>query len=688
MPRSTLRRSLDPIAIAGCAALWALWALWAQPAHAALPAATGITWNVTPQQIADHCKQRIAEATARIKTLDEQPAGAGFGKGLLPIESAVADLSDALAAEAVLGQIAVTKDVRDAATKCSEDLADFGVKVGADPAILAFATTARDEVTATADRALVQRYVEAGRRSGAGLDAAKRKQATALFERLSKVQIAFQRELSEETPTIAITHDEATSLPPSFVATLKAKGSGYVVPVNESTALPFMKNEASSAARKRYRVAYDSRGGPANVKRLAEAVALRDRLAHLLGFKTWADYQLDTKMAKTPARAMALLAQVDEALLPKAREEVAVLAAMKRDGGDKAPMASWDYLYFENQLQKSKYAVDEEAVRRYFPVQKVIAAVFQIYEHLLGVRFEEIKPADAWAPDVLEYSITDVASGKAVGWFYLDLYPRAGKYEHFAMFPLRAGRVLPSGEVQKPVSAIIGNWPLAEPGKPALLTHDDVITFFHEFGHLMHNSLSTAPYETIFGANVRQDFVEAPSQMLENWMWQPSVLKQVSSEVDTGQPLPDELIRKMIEAKHVDDGVRWSRQVFYGTYDMTLHSSGAHVDPTRLWFDLSRKLLVFPAIPGTLPEAGFGHLVGGYDAGYYGYLWSLVYGQDMFSEFAKGGVDSAEVGMRYRKDILEPGGSIEPDVMLHNFLGRDVSYEPFYEYVGIKKLAP
>jgi thimet oligopeptidase len=320
-------------------------------------------------------------------------------------------------------------------------------------------------------------------------------------------------------------------------------------------------------------------------------------------------------------------------------------------------------------------------VRQYFPVEKVIAGVFGIYEKLLAVHFDELRPAIAWAPGVTEYSITDNATGAAIGWFFVDLYPRDGKYEHTAMFPIRAGRAIPGG-VQRPVSAIIGNWPPGEPGKQALLSHDDVITFFHEFGHLMHQSLSRAPYETLYGTNVRRDFVEAPSQMLENWMWQPSILKEISSSVTTGRPLPDGLIQKMIAAKHVADGMNWSAQAFYASYDMRLHSAGAKVEPTALWFKLEKELTPLAGVPGTIPEAGFGHLMGGYDAGYYGYLWSRVYAQDMFSVFEKGGLESPVVGMRYRKDILERGGLVEPDVLLHDFLGREVQYEPFYKYIG------
>jgi len=326
------------------------------------------------------------------------------------------------------------------------------------------------------------------------------------------------------------------------------------VPVNESTYEQYMLAESSGAARKRFVTAYNMRGGVKNVERLQQAVAARDELAHLLGYSSWAAFQLDAKMAKTPERVETLLTTISTKLLPKADSEVATLGAFKNGEGSPGPMQRWDYAYWENKLVEKKYAVNDRLVREYFPVDHVIASVFNIYQTLLGVTFAQIPQADAWASGVTEYSITDTASGKPIGWFYLDLYPRPGKYDHFANFPIRPGRVLPDGTYQKPVSAIVGNWPVAAPGKPALLSHEDVIVFFHEFGHLMHSTLSIAPYETLYGTSVRPDFVEAPSQMLENFMWQPSILKMVSSNYKTGAPLPDDLIEKMIALKHVDDG--------------------------------------------------------------------------------------------------------------------------------------
>jgi thimet oligopeptidase len=651
---------------------------------APLPADTGIAWNLTAAQVTVSCKQEIERAQKTIDSLDARANRDSRSALLEDIERATADMSDALAAQVLLMNVSVDKDVRKASAKCGDDVNAFGVKLSADSAIYAIAKDAMKSAAKPADRRLAELYVESGRRTGAGLPAAQRAQVTKLFDRLNSLQTQFRRALAEDKTSIAINPKEAASLPTDFLKTLKATPAGHEVNVNESTITQFLSNEQSAAARDRYYTAYNNRGGQENVVRLADAVALRTRIAHLLGFKTWAAYQLDAKMAKTPERVLALLDKVDSVSLPKARAEVAVLAAMKKADGDQTPFVSADYYFYENRLEKTKYDVDEEALRQYFPVGKVISSVFGIYQKLLGVHFEEIKPAMSWAPGVTEYSISDAASGMPIGWFFVDLYPRQGKFEHFATFGIRAGRVMPTG-IQRPVSAIIGNWPVGEPGKPALLSHADVVTLFHEFGHLMHQTLSRAPYETLFGTNVRQDFVEAPSQMLENWMWQPSILKEVSSNVVTGKPLPDALIDKIIAAKHLADGYFYSGQAFLAMYDMRLHSATTQLDPTKLWFDLKPQLTALPPEPGTIPEASVGHFMGGYDAGYYGYLWSLVYAQDMFSVFQKGGLEDPATGMRYRKDILEQGALVEPEVLLHQFLGRDVSYEPFYKYIGVQR---
>lgn len=649
-----------------------------------LGADTGIRWDLTPSELTEACRSALAGARASIKEIDARASGSvPFADGLGAVEKVEADLGEALSAPTNLSQFAVSKEVRDASTACSDDYAALGVELAADPAIYLLAQSAAAQATMPEDQQLAKIYIESGRRAAAGLDPATRAEITKLFDELNSLQITFERDIAEDRTEIELNAKEEASLTPALTSTLKAGEHGKRLAVNEATVGPFMENQSSPSARRRFASAYARRGGATNVERLAKAVALRQQLARLLGFPSWATYQTDVKMAKTPERAGTLVVQVDQTLLPKARAEIKTLAALKGASGDATPFARWDYAYYEHQLEKTRYAVDNELIRQYFPVDKVVPSVLDIYARLLGVRFEPVAPAMAWAPGVSEYAIYDASGGEGIGWFFLDLYPREGKYGHFASFPLRAGRVLADGSHRKPVVAIVGNWPTPQPGKPTLLSHREVIVFFHEFGHAMHATLSKTHYATLAGTNVRQDFVEAPSQMLENWMWQPEILRKVSSHIGSGEPLPEELIHKMLAAKHVADGITWTTQAFYAYYDLQLNSVSGTVDPTALWFALRRKMTPLQEIPSTYPEASFGHLMGGYDAGYYGYLWSKVYAQDMFSKFMQEGLDNPAIGMRYRSEILVPGGAAEPDLLVERFLGRKLSFKPFYEELGI-----
>ena len=379
-------------------------------------------------------------------------------------------------------------------------------------------------------------------------------------------------------------------------------------------------------------------------------------------------------------RVEGFLAQIDGAILPKARQERDEDAALAKADG-KTAFDQWDQTYYENQLRKTKYAVDQNEIKQYFPVQHVVDSVLSIYQELLGVKFTRAN-VPVWQPQVLAYDVADTASGKPLGRFYLDLFPRPGKYDHFANFPAIARRVLPDGTVRLAEGAIVGNWPQPAPGKPALLQHGDVEVFFHEFGHNMALMLANEPYETLTNG-FRQDFVEAPSQMLENWAWDPAILKRVSSNVTTGQPLPDALIQKMIAARYVHYALQTTQQILYATVDMQYHTQKPPVDTTAVWAATVAQTTPNAYVPGTHPQSEFGHLMGGYDAGYYGYLWSKVYAQDMFSRFKSQGLTSPAAGAAYRNDILAPARLQEPDAEVRAFLGRPMNPNAFYQELGI-----
>ncbi len=643
-----------------------------QAAAAAGP--TPVNWNLTKDQIASSCKSAIGQAQNRLNAVLALHGRRTFGNTVLSLENLSSDLNDSTVADQFLFNVTTDSGVQQASLNCNNDESSFFTDLTASPQLYAALSAAVRSNTATNvyQRKLASIWLDTLKRSGAGLPSARRLEFVRLSKELTDLQNTFAQNLGNDATTVTITAAQAAMLPQGFVG-------GLVVPVNESTVTPFMQNETDESARQAYYIAYNNREAAANTPLLERAIAVRDRLAHLLGYETWAAYQVSNRTAKTPQRIETFLGGLDKTLLPKASAEVANLTALKiSDTHDPAAVLHpWDFTYYDNVLHKTQYAVDQNEIRQYFPVQHTIDAVLDIYHRLLGVDFKQITPAEAWNPDVLEYSVSDSATGRFIGTTYFDLYPRPHKYGHFANFPIMPVRKLSSGSYRPPFAAILGNWPRPAPGQPALLSHDDVVTFFHEFGHNMAALLATAPYESLSNGFV-WDFVEAPSQMLENFVWQPSVLKQISSNWQTGQPLPDDLINSLINARYVDDAYATTRQIMYAQIDMTYHTSGPHVDTTAVWDRLAAELTPMPAVPETRPQASFGHLMGGYDAGYYGYLWSKVYAQDMFTAFLNGGLESPVVGMRYRRDILQPARTYDPDVEVKNFLGRPMNPNAFY----------
>lgn len=643
---------------------------------------TVVNWNLTPDQIAANCKTQLGVFDSAVKRIASFKGKRTFANTLLPLENAESDESDNLVAESFLFNMATEKTVRDASEKCNIDQSNYFASFGARPDIYQDLVAVQKSGTAknAADRKLLEIYLTSFKRSGAGLNAAKRAQFIKLSNQLTDLGSKFSENLNNDATTIDITTAQAQSLPAAFTEKLKKNAGGtLVVDVNESTAGIFLNNEKDPAARKAYYLAYNNRALP-NVPILESAIAVRDQLAHLLGYPSWAAYQLADRMARTPQRVLTFEKTLDAKLLPQAKAELGVLQQLKRTdtGAPGATIDAWDVGYYNNQLIKTKYAVDNEAIRQYFPVNTVVDRIMNLYHKLLGVTFVKVQKPNSWNDaDVISYNVFDTKSGKFIGTTFFDFYPRPGKFSHFANWPLIPARRLANGTYRPPVTAILGNWPRPAPGKPALLSHDDVITFFHEFGHNLAALLSTAPYETLSGG-FRQDFVEAPSQMLENFMWQPSILKEVSSNVDTGKPLPDDLIKKIVDARYVNEAYFTTGQILLGMVDMAYHSSGPNVDTTAVWAQMKNEYTPLPMAPGTHPQASFGHLFG-YDAGYYSYLWALVYAQDMFTAFQKGGLENPAVGMRYRKDILEPARTYEPDVEVANFLGRPMSPAAFYK---------
>jgi thimet oligopeptidase len=641
-------------------------------------------WHLNAQQLATECRAAIADTRAAVAAAVERPlAQQTFANALLPIEQANGRLFSRTNLLGSLLYLSPDKAVRDSSTACNQLASNYTVELQADPRIYAAAVRASKEPLSPTDRALALRYVENGRHGGAALDSATRARTTAMFQRLNDLQREFNLALSGDSTRMTLSDSEIAPLPEQMKGQIATRAGQKTLGVDESTIGLFLRNETSSEARQRFLHAYDRRGGEANIARLAQAAALRDSLAHLFGFDSWAGYQLDVKVAKTPQRATDFIKQIDAGLLTKARQELAELGPVAEQDHLGHPIAQWDISYYSEKLRKARYAVDANEVRKYFPVEHVVGAVLDIYQQLFGIALTEVKPADVWAPGVREFTVRDAKTHELMGRAYLDLFGRPDKFQHFAQFSVDATWRHADGTRELPAAAIVGNWPAPGGKEPSLLSHGDVVIFFHEFGHAVAQLTDRSPYLTLGAGGLRQDFVEAPSQMLENWMWEPAVLARVSKHYQTGKPLPDSLIKRMLALKHFRDGLNGTSQAFYSAYDLALHSGKPSADPLALWNTLSTELEAMPEMEGNLGPAGFGHLMSGYDAGYYGYLWSKVYAQDLYTRFAKEGPMNPRTGQAYREIVVGPAATQEPDTALQRFLGRPLSYDAFFAEMGI-----
>ena len=344
----------------------------------------------------------------------------------------------------------------------------------------------------------------------------------------------------------------------------------------------------------------------------------------------------------------------------------------------------WDKFFYENLLLKEKYHVDASNVEQYFKLENVIGGFQEICSLLFGITFKEVENPSVWHEDVTMHEMHDKESGELLGSFYLDLYPRTSKYPGAAEFTILSGKQLVD-DYQLPIACLVCNFPPSSENFPSLLPHEDVETFFHEFGHLVHGVLTKSPLVSYAGTSVPRDFVEAPSQMLENWVWEKESLSLFAKHYETGDIIPDQLLEKMIAAKNINSGTKALQQVFYGIYDFSLNDGfdpDGNKSTTDLIKELKNDVTLYPYQEGTHQQASFGHL-NGYGAAYYGYKWSEVYAHDMFSIFKNEGILNPKTGLRYRQIILEKGGTEEPLDLVKKFLGREPNSDAFLRSMGI-----
>ena len=638
-----------------------------------------------------------AEAAARVKLEKDLAALIAipqeertFENTIMGYERAFDNYGNALGMSGFLSYVSTDKQFRDAANDLQMQISQYMVDVA----------TRRDvykairEYTDTNPRLdpvqakLVKEMLIGFKNSGMDLNDADLEKFKALNKEKAEYIIKFDKNIQEYKDPLAVTQEQLRGLGEDYIKKLSKTDDGkYLVTLDYPDYVPFMQNADDEQARKELEFKFNRRGGQENVELLEKTLTLRREIARLLGYKNHAELRLEDRMAKNPKTVMAFLKDLQKKLKPLGKKEDKEMIAYKnsKTGKNSRTLYSWESGYWSNKFRKENLELDSEKIKEYFPSQVVIDGMLDLFGGVFGITFEPVD-IPVWHPDVKAFKIKDKASGELVAYFYMDLYPREGKYKHAACFGLVEGEEKQDGTYQIPFVAIVANLNKPSGDTPSLLKHSEVETLFHEFGHVLHNALTKAKYSAFSGTSVSWDFVEAPSQMLERWAWDPQVLKKISKHYKTGEALPDDLIKRMIAAKNFGAGGMYLRQDFFAQYDMTLHTADTTPDTTKLYFELTKKIRGLPLTKGTIPQASFGHIMGGYDAGYYGYLWSEVIAEDFFGEFKKNGIFNPETGLKFRREILEKGGTLDEEKMVENFLGRPADNKPFLKSIGLENL--
>ncbi|MBF0548478.1 MAG: Zn-dependent oligopeptidase [Candidatus Riflebacteria bacterium] len=612
-----------------------------------------------------------------------------FENTVLAFETALSEYSDQVNIPTFLAQVGESAEVREAGNQLEEAVNAYMVEIQTRRDLFnAINEFAKEKAQLQPDEAfLLERTLSDFKRNGLALSDKELAEYKELKKKLVSLELKFEKNVRDFKDELHISKEGLDGLPADYIEKLKKTASGeYIITLDYPDYYPFMDNAKNEELRRQLEYKFNNRCASENVQIMEEALQLRDKLAKMLGFKNHAEYMLDDKMAKKPENVNQFLDKLVERLTPKAKDEIKARLELKAKETGKPVedvLKLWDFRYLNNLYRKVNCDIDQEKVKEYFPLDIVVPEMLKIFEEIFNVKFQKAD-LPVWHPDVTGFKLTE-KNGGLIGYFYLDLFPREGKYKHMACFGIVRGRLLPDGTYQKPAAAIVGNFPKPVGKTPALLPHNDVETLFHEFGHVTHNLFSTAKYASLAGTSVERDFVEAPSTLLENFVWKPEVLKRISGNYkNPSEKIPDELVKKLIEGKNCDSGLTFLRQLFFSKLDMVIHTDKLN-DTTETYKKLMPEVMLSPMSEGTHPQASFGHLMGGYDAGYYGYLWARAISSDLFSVFDKYGVIDPKTGEIYRKLILSVGRSPDQMAQVEKFLGRKFSEDAFLKNYGITK---
>mmetsp|Transcript_10231 Transcript_10231/g.14980 ORF Transcript_10231/g.14980 Transcript_10231/m.14980 type:complete len:693 (+) Transcript_10231:76-2154(+) len=599
------------------------------------------------------------------------------------------------------------KDIRTASATLTEQLQEYFTQLSMNKDIYDIYKSVKEseyDQLNDAQKRVIDKTIEAFEKVGMTLKDKDRQQLEELTNKINKLCLEFSINLANNDVALKFTEAELEGGDKKWIKGLKkCKETGKRI-IDKPQFVEALTNVHSEIVRKEIAAAQASMCNKENLPLLQKALAYREKKAKLLGYDTWADYKLKYRMAKSPQRVYEFLNRLYDTLQDQSKEELKDLLELKDaeiDAGsthylpnnEEDLFKAHDIAYWFENLKSQEFGVDNKIVKQYFPCNHVVKECMNIYQELLSLKFVEVDVKDnTWhesSEEVRLFEVYDTSSNKLLGQFYLDLYPRESKYTHFAAFPLQYHcDADESNEEQFGITAMVCNFPRATKADPhALLSHNDVITFFHEFGHVLHGVTSQTTYHNMSGTQVVHDFVEVPSQAFERWCWDKDMLKRLSNHYETGKPLPDELIQNMIDSRNLGIATRYIRQIIFSLIDLDIHSIQK---PQSLNLnDMSNSLYEeMTGIRAPHPKhsmlGNFAHLMAGYDVGYYGYAWAETHCVQVFDKFKRqGDILNPELGKRLRETILSVGNERDPETILVEFLEEELALDAFLKEKGV-----
>lgn len=623
------------------------------------------------------CKAGLEKATAQFKALENVQGPRSVDSILEPLNDLWMTIDSGLGVAGLYGAVHPNGHIREAADTCEQEYHKLITTISLSrplyDAVTAVDVSGEDLIT----RRYVKNTLRDFRRSGVDKDAAVRDRVRALKEELVQVGQTFGKNIRESVRTITLdSAEDLAGLPQDYIDAHKPDAEGKIsISTTYPDYIPFMTYAVNDASRLALYKEFRKRGYPENGAVLDDLLAKRYELATLLGYKSWAHYITEDKMIKTDTAARDFIEKVASVSSKRAEGDYAeLLARLQKEIPGATEVGDWQKSYIEELVKREAYQLDSQAIRQYFTYNKVRSGIFDITGKMFGVKYVPVKDAATWHPSVETYEIVDAASDEVIGKFHLDMHPRDNKYNHAAAFPLRSG----VEGVQLPKASLVCNFPEGD----ELMEHGQVETFFHEFGHLLHHLFAgNHRWVGVSGFNTEWDFVEAPSQMLEEWAWDAASLKTFASDKD-GNVIPDALIASMNRASDFGKGLWISQQMFYAAVSLNYYNRDPKgLDTTDMMKELQNRYSPYRYVDDTYFHYSFGHL-DGYSAIYYTYMWSLVIAKDLFSVFEKDGLLNPDAAYRYRELILGPGGSKDAADMVRDFLGREYSFEAFSDWLN------